>query len=101
MRDGEEFLGINADIKFVSHKEFGQLPTDSSGHLPGVGVVDTGLKEFCKITKVAARRGWNTHFRFEEIPTSEALGRAFEDGVNQCICLIPKKGHKYLERVIS
>ena len=96
MRDGEEFPGVNADIKFVSSNEFLQHYTVSSGHLPRVGVVDTGLHEFSDVTKEAKRRGWDDHFRFEEISTPEALGCAYQGGVGQCICLIPSKGHKHL-----
>ena len=91
MRDGEKFPGINADIKFISHKDFRQLPTDTSGHLPLVGVVETGEDEFCDVIKEAARQRWDEHFRFEKILAFEKLKRSFKDGVSQCICIIPKK----------
>jgi hypothetical protein len=96
IRDGEVFQGANADIKFVSNNEFLQPRTGSSGHFPLVGVIDTSNGEFLKVTKKAARQGWDKYFSFKIIRTPEALGRAYQNGMKQCICLIPPRAHSYL-----
>ncbi len=101
MRDGEKFPGVNADIKCVSSDDFQRLPKSTSGPLPLVGVIDTGLKEFATVTNAAKHRGWDKHFRFEEIPNVEALGRASQGGMRQCIQLKPERPHKHLEQWYS
>jgi hypothetical protein len=96
MESGEKIPGLNADIEFVSSNEFHQPHTGLSGHLPWVGVINTDLNEFSVVTVEAERRGWDKHFRFKLIGTPEALERAYQDGVKQCICLIPSRSHRFL-----
>jgi hypothetical protein len=97
IKNGSEFPGVNAVIKFVGNTEFSQPRTGASGHLPRVGVIETDRgDEFSKVTKEAERQGWNRHFNFEKISTPEELKKAYQDRVEQCICLIPEEHHDYL-----
>jgi hypothetical protein len=92
----EKFSGVNADIEFTTNHNFQTVGAIVSGHLPRVGVINTKLNEYDSVSKYAKRQGWNRHFRFEAISTPKALGNSYKDGIEQCICLIPNKGHHYL-----
>jgi hypothetical protein len=94
--DGEEFSGINALIKFINSADFLRLRPNVVGHLPRIGVIDTGLDEFSVIQEEAIRQGWSPHFNFERISTPESLGRSYSAGIKQCLCLIPARAHQYL-----
>ena len=96
IKNGCELEGVNAVIKFVGTSEFLQVRTGASGHLPQVGVIETGRDESSRVAREAARQGWSRHFNFKSISTPEALASSYRDGVAQCICLIPLKDHKHL-----
>lgn len=96
IKNGAEFPGINAEIKFINNADFRRTPLGAVGHLPRIGVIDTGLDEFSEIQKEVKRQGWSRHFNFERISTPESLRRAYSGGIKQCLCLIPARGHQYL-----